>query len=1341
MLCAQLIGLIGLGTSTFAWLISSSKANISVQSANREFSVIQDTYSFSITDGTQAWTSGGSITVTEGTDKKLAPAAHEDLSSSVHASNPGTWYYEYAESASSHIGQGDKTYLTSSDFGQYVYAQDFYFKASSTIAGIMVDSVTLPDSAQNMGVSVLFEGPDGNVEFKKTTPIGFTRHINLLANVGDVTPTETKPYGDQKITAYIYIDGNNEYVKTINAQNIQGEISFGFSIYSPEKEIYLQSKESSFGANNALMYVYAWKQEQGTLYENSPFPGVQMTHIAKSRYYESSVSDYVTIYSQPLDKDGYTHAVFTAVNPNHGNPINRLDSNDIWYQTTDVDISGGFDGKMVTLENTATGGVDERGRNKFNYVSPVGDFTGVQITYLENVGDANPYYTTAIAPGIIPASKIPPVPSKRRCTFLGWALSTSPTEVLSLDTHTFSADTTLVAVFSDPTPGETFTIYFQAKNNDPDWLENDTYGASLYMWEEGTDNKNAAWPGVPMTLQSGIAGDTRGYKYYSGQISTDYTHFVIAKVLKGTTDEVDGHKWQTQDCVIQRGTQENRFMWITNEHDDDGGKSIYDIGGWIGYPEHVVSFYRYEDDASPISTVYVGNNATISQSSIPTPTTPKRYIFDYWTINDVEVDLTNYRFTSDAKVVAHFTEEIPLEQYTVHFEADNSWKEQSGEFGAAIHMWDYNNPTVATQTIQMTDQGYDGVLNVQNFTATMTNDYNKYEIIKVRKSDGQVVSGHEMKTVVIDYNKSAQENKFIRLGSDTGNGRSVTWVDFPLFTVTFKALSTDTFNIAQLRVPTGNTIPSGTAPANPTLRRYTFNNWTTDGGGVFDVYNTPITSNITVYGSWTESVALDSYQIYFEAKQDWKEDTNCSAAIYMWDSNNPTTRINAPWPGVEMTYVTFDSAKNVNYYTANVSNDYDRYQIVKVVRGGGSSPVQPSSDKMRTDTISYNKSAQEGKYVWYNTVKEVVDDTTVYNIGGWIGYPERIITFQVDGVTYATKHAPNNEVISDGLPADPTKFGYTFASWQINGVDVSKSTLQTQTWSANATVTARFSKQSTYKVYFEAKPNWKGDGSYVAYAHMWDQYGNYNTAYPGVAMTHERYSSTVNCDYYSIDVPTGATGLVFARVHKTNGDTGQKTNDITLNRSTMEGKYAWTSDSATNNIFSVDGWANYIAGAQVTVKVDGVTTQTIDTKGDGTIPAPTTPTKSNYTFDYWKYSGGSKINDITTEVFTTNTTIEAVWKYNSWTLYLETWDWYNNDNANFYISLTNNWNNKTMFTWQKDEGGGKYWYVTIDQDVSSGTIYRTSSDGSTKYNEVSINFSVRNGKINYYLSSGGTGWK
>ena len=454
LLCAQFIGLIGLGTSTFAWMTAANKASISVgPNSSTSFSSTGSEFGFSITDGTQAWTSGGSITVSDGLNKKLAPAAHYDITTETghRACDASSWYYKYADSATSSGSTGDEMEIGASEFSQYVYAQDFYFKANSTISGIMVDSVTLPDSATNKGVSILFEGPDGHIEFTQSTPLGFVRHVNLVADVGPET-IQDKPYeSPYKVTAYIYIDGNNPYVTTSHAQNIKGEVSFGFSIYSPEKEIYLQSKESSFGANNALMYVYAWKQEQGTLYENAPFPGVQMTHIAKSRYYESSVSDYVTIYSQPLDKDGYTHAVFTAINPNHGNPIDDEKVNDIWYQTTDVDISGGFDGKMVTLENTATGGVDKRGRNKFNYVSPVGDFTGVQITYLEKVGDVNPWYTTAVAPGIIPASNIPTNnPSKRRCTFLGWALSTSPTEVLSLDTHVFSADTTLVATTVSP---------------------------------------------------------------------------------------------------------------------------------------------------------------------------------------------------------------------------------------------------------------------------------------------------------------------------------------------------------------------------------------------------------------------------------------------------------------------------------------------------------------------------------------------------------------------------------------------------------------------------------------------------------------------------------------------------------------------------------------------------------------------------------------------------------------------------------------------------------------------------------------------------------------------------
>lgn len=202
------------------------------------------------------------------------------------------------------------------------------------------------------------------------------------------------------------------------------------------------------------------------------------------------------------------------------------------------------------------------------------------------------------------------------------------------------------------------------------------------------------------------------------------------------------------------------------------------------------------------------------------------------------------------------------------------------------------------------------------------------------------------------------------------------------------------------------------------------------------------------------------------------------------------------------------------------------------------------------------------------------------------------VNFMVDGENYHNEIVLKNANVTP--PAAPTKNGYVFEGWTIDGN--TPVNLTTYTVTQNVTFTAKFTKQ--YSVVFK---------------------------YEDTTLKNETVKSG---NYATAPTATSTAYKVF---------NGWKVNGVAVNVS----EYRITSDT----VFVADITYKY----DVKFMVDGKThnTQIIERNGKPTVPA--NPTKPNYVFVGWSIDGTNTVN-VSNYTVTENITFTAIFRVDKFTV-------------------------------------------------------------------------------------------
>ena len=202
------------------------------------------------------------------------------------------------------------------------------------------------------------------------------------------------------------------------------------------------------------------------------------------------------------------------------------------------------------------------------------------------------------------------------------------------------------------------------------------------------------------------------------------------------------------------------------------------------------------------------------------------------------------------------------------------------------------------------------------------------------------------------------------------------------------------------------------------------------------------------------------------------------------------------------------------------------------------------------------------------------------------------VNFMVDGENYHNEIVLKNAKVTP--PAAPTKNGYVFEGWTIDGNSVVN--LNAYTVTQNVTFTAKFTKQ--YSVVFK---------------------------YEDTTLKNETVKSG---NYATAPTATSTAYKVF---------NGWKVNGVAVNVS----EYRITSDT----VFVADITYKY----DVKFIADGKThnTQIIERNGKPTVPAA--PTKPNYVFVGWSIDGANTVN-VSNYTVTENVTFTAIFRVDKFTV-------------------------------------------------------------------------------------------
>ena len=449
--------------------------------------------------------------------------------------------------------------------------------------------------------------------------------------------------------------------------------------------------------------------------------------------------------------------------------------------------------------------------------------------------------------------------------------------------------------------------------------------------------------------------------------------------------------------------------WQLDGYTYDFNNPVYSnivlVAVWKEAPKanFVVSFDS--QGGTPVASQVVPSGSTATRPADPTRS---GYIFMEWQLNSRYYNFDN-KVTSDITLVAVW-KEVPKNNYVVSFNSNG---------GTAVTRQIVTEGGVATKPANPTRTGYTFVEWRLNGKA---------------------------------YNFSTKVYSDITLDA--------VWSEIPKneYIVTFD--SKGGTSVARQIVTEGGL---ATRPANPTKSGYTFVEWQLNG----NTYNfsTKVTSNITLVAVWKE-VPKNSYVVTFDSKGGSvvkaqvvteggvaTKPTNPTKSGYTfveWQFNGSTYNFSTKiYSDITLTAVWKAVPKN-NYVVTFDSNGGTSVASQTVVEGGvATKPTNPTRSgytfvEWRLNGVAYNFSTK------------VTSNITLVAV--WKAVPKNnyTVTFDSQGGTSVASQT----VVEGGLatrPVDPTRSGYTFVEWQLNGKTYNFSTKVTSNitlkavWEANKT--------------------------------------------------------------------------------------------------------------------------------------------------------------------------------------------------------------------------------------------------------------------------------------------------
>ena len=253
-----------------------------------------------------------------------------------------------------------------------------------------------------------------------------------------------------------------------------------------------------------------------------------------------------------------------------------------------------------------------------------------------------------------------------------------------------------------------------------------------------------------------------------------------------------------------------------------------------------------------------------------------------------------------------------------------------------------------------------------------------------------------------------------------------------------------------------------TKPTDPTKENNEFVEWQLDG--VTYNFNNPVTNDITLKAKWNEiinrtiKVTLEENEYTATIRdgekvtlEDLKLPVKEGYLIKLYKTEEEEFSLDTP--------VTEDLVLTANYVEIKT-------YTVKFNSNGGSAVADIKVEEGKTVTEPKVERAGfvlDGWYIGeekFDFKTPITKDLTLK--ARWNDGPRINVIFMVDGAVYKTVATKENTVVTK--PANPTKKGYRFVEWQLNGNTFDFKTKIT----SELTLTALFEEVTSYKVTFNS---------------------------------------------------------------------------------------------------------------------------------------------------------------------------------------------------------------------------------------------------------------------------------
>ena len=268
-----------------------------------------------------------------------------------------------------------------------------------------------------------------------------------------------------------------------------------------------------------------------------------------------------------------------------------------------------------------------------------------------------------------------------------------------------------------------------------------------------------------------------------------------------------------------------------------------------------------------------------------------------------------------------------------------------------------------------------------------------------------------------------------------------------------------------------------TKPTDPTKDGYIFDTWLLNDEP-YD-FNSPVTEDITLKASWVEEASVVSYKVSFDVDGS----INIVSVIEGKTVTSPSdpTKEGYKFIGWYNDDKLFDFKTSIysditlvaKWEKVEQSSEVTKY-TVKFDSNGGSSVASQTVKEGNTVSKPANPTRSGYKFVsWqlngkdYNFSSKVTKNITLTAKWEKVEQPSEVTKYTVKfdsngGSNVASQTVKEGNTVSK--PTNPTRSGYKFVSWQLNGKDYNFSSKVTK----NITLVAKWEKiPDTYTIKFE----------------------------------------------------------------------------------------------------------------------------------------------------------------------------------------------------------------------------------------------------------------------------------